>query len=127
MTNLGKSLGSAIGAGLGYLAGHTLGGAAAGGASGAYLGARLDHDASGAFRSMVRYGKTPNALNAIERSASPIVKQYQGIDQQKLVGTKYEQQIGQALAQDPQKAAVIHYMLSQNDPEYLALMSGERK
>jgi hypothetical protein len=33
--------------------------------------------------------------------------------------------MNQALAEDPQKAAVLHYVMAHNDPEYAALMSGE--
>jgi hypothetical protein len=124
MVNLGRYMGGAAGGGVGYMMGNTAGGAAGGAAAGAYLGSRLDTEASGAFRSMTKYGQTPNVLNATERAASPLVKQFQGVDAGKLVGTKYEQQMSQAQQQDPAKAAVLHYMLSSNDPEYQQLMFG---
>jgi hypothetical protein len=123
MVNLGKSIGKPIGAVLGTALANPRAGANVGEAAGAYLGAMADHGASAAFRGLTKYSQTPNMLNAIERSASPLVKQFNGIDQQKLVGTKYEAQMSQAMAEDPQKAAVLHYMFSMNDPEYQALMS----
>ena len=45
-----------------------------------------------------------------------------GINPQRLQGTPYEQVVMQAAQQGPQKLASTHYVLSQRDPDYQALL-----
>ena len=48
-----------------------------------------------------------------------------GINPERLSGTPYESVVMNAAQQGPQKLATTHYLMSQRDPEYAALLSGE--
>jgi hypothetical protein len=47
-----------------------------------------------------------------------------GIPIDKLAGTRYEAPLMKTLQEDPRKAAVVHYVSYQNDPEYARLVGG---
>jgi hypothetical protein len=129
MVNLGRYVGGAAGAGMGAATGNPLW-ATAGGGAGAIVGGIMDNNASNIFRGGMRYGETMSpyigASKVLSRATS---QQQQSVDQSgiplaKLAGTKYEAQMAKALQGDPKSAAVLHYVMSQNDPEYARLVSG---
>ena len=117
MVNLGKSIGKPVGGAAGLIMGHRKAGVHIGEALGASAGAALDYGAGGAFRNLTKMSQQPNILDAATMASTPIVKYIQ-----RLQGTPYASQLEQAQAEDPQKAAILHYMLSSNDPNYAKLI-----
>lgn len=120
MTKLGSQLGAGVGAVMGMATGNQLmtpvlaGLGAAGGAS-------LDLHASNVFRSAARGAQSAQGL---QKAIQPL--QYAsgtGVPLEKLIGTKYE-----SLAQesDPKKQAILHYVLSNRDPEYAQLVGVQK-
>jgi hypothetical protein len=132
MVNLGRYLGGAAGTGIGAATGNPAW-SLAGGGFGALAGGVLDNNASNIFRGGMRYGEKIAPAMSMAKVGAGVTsymeknKQYGGIPMDRLSGTKYEAQIMQTLQEDPKKAAVIHYMMSQNDPEYARLVSGEQE
>lgn len=129
MVNLGRNVGAAFGGGIGAVTGNPLW-ATAGAGAGAMIGGALDTNASNIFRGGMRYGEKVAPAMSMAKVGAGVTsymeknKQYGGIPMDRLAGTKYEAQIMQTLQEDPKKAAVIHYMMSQKDPEYARLVSG---
>jgi hypothetical protein len=129
MVNLGRNVGAAFGGGVGAVTGNPLW-ATVGGGAGAVIGGALDTNASNIFRGGMRYGEKIAPAMSIAKAGAGVTsyieknKQYGGIPMDRLAGTKYEQQIMQTLQEDPKKAAVIHYVMTQKDPEYARLVSG---
>ena len=69
----------------------------------------------------------PGLVSGVSRGSqalinSPSQSSGDGVPIAKLQGTPYEAQMQQAMQQDPQKAAILHYMLSSNDPNYAKLI-----
>jgi hypothetical protein len=129
MVNLGRYVGGAAGTAIGAMTGNPAW-SVAGGGFGALAGGVLDNNASNIFRGGMRYGEkmapamTTAKLGSRAYSDYEKNKQYGGIPMDRLAGTKYEAQIMQTLQEDPKRAAVVHYMMSQKDPEYARLVSG---
>jgi hypothetical protein len=139
MTNLGKAVGGSIGGGMSYLSGGSLPDVGLWGAAGAGAGAALDYNASKFYRAGIKTDQAQAGIRRIANAAtSTTVEQLQarygeqatqtamnsGIPIDKLAGTKYEGPLMKTLQEDPKRAAVVHYISVQNDPEYARLVSG---
>jgi hypothetical protein len=139
MTNLGKSVGGAIGGGMSYMSGGSLPDIGLWGAAGAAAGAALDYNASKVYRSAFKMDRAQEGIRrTVNAATAATVKQLQarygeqatqtamnsGIPIDKLAGTRYEAPLMKTLQEDPRKAAVVHYVSYQNDPEYARLVGG---
>lgn len=128
MVNLGRSIGAPVGATLGGMTGNPLW-AGVGAGVGGGIGAVTDYYGSNIVRSGARYGESMKPLmtgyNMLRPTAAGMASEdHQTTLMSKLQGTKYENMIAEA-QNDPKKFGVLHYMMSQRDPEYAALVSGE--
>jgi len=130
MVNLGRYAGGGVGAGLGALTGRPEF-SVAGGTLGAMAGGALDYRASNMFRSGARYGESMKPLmtgyNMIRPTAANMASEDHHTELlSKLQGTKYENMIAES-QNDPKKFGVLHYVMSQRDPEYAAIVYGTKE